>query len=97
VNVTYPYNVVITKLTYPYDLGEPEKQHFLDKFKALRPGQPYKAVVELLGAPHMQTKISAMEHDRSFGIRLDYYVKKQDDGVNEKFDQSVTLDFDNDA
>ena len=94
--VTYPYNVVITKLNFPYEMGEAEKQHFLDKFKTLRQGEPYKEVVELLGPPYRQQRISAMEHARPLGIRLIYYVKKLDNGVNVKFDQFVSLEFDND-
>jgi len=72
-----------------------EKKAFFDKVKALRREKTYAEVVQLLGPPYSQEAISAKEHDRPLGTCLCYYVRKLSDGVNEKYDQSVDLNFDN--
>jgi hypothetical protein len=50
----YPYNKVITKLAYPYEMGAKERKAFVNKLKALRPGDSYEAVIKLLGPPYIQ-------------------------------------------
>ena len=84
------------EITYPYEMLPGVKFAFFAKIKALRRGETRANVVRLVGPPDTQYNISAKEHNRPLGTRLCYYVKKLDTGVNEKYDQSVSIDFDND-
>jgi outer membrane protein assembly factor BamE (lipoprotein component of BamABCDE complex) len=77
-------------------MGEAEKKAFFEKLETVRRRESYDEVVKVLGSPFSQNAISAKKHDRPLGTRLTYYVRKLGDGVNERYDQSVTLDFDND-
>ena len=96
-NAAYPFNAVIDKPPYPYEMSAEGKREFLKKVNTLRHGQPYEAIVKLLGPPYIQQVISAKEHERPLGTRIYYYLKKLDDGVNENFDQYICLGFDNDT
>jgi len=93
--VTYPYNEVITKLTYPYEMSTAEKKRLIESLKTMRPGEPYKAAVKLLGPPFIQQLRGPKEGDAITGSTVEYYVKKIGDGVSMN-DQFVDLNFDND-
>jgi outer membrane protein assembly factor BamE (lipoprotein component of BamABCDE complex) len=83
-------------MAYPYEISEAGKKMFTDRLVKLRVGDKCTKVVTLLGPPFSQEPIAAKEHDKPLGMRVTYYFKKKGDGVNERYDQSVTLDFDND-
>lgn len=82
-------------MAYPYEMTSDRKKAFVEGIKSLHAGQSSNEVVKLLGHPDSQYTISAKEHDRPLGRRFVYYLKKKGDGVNEEYDQSVSLDFDN--
>jgi hypothetical protein len=81
------------KLTYPYEMNRTERTRFLGKLAALYRGETYEEVVKVLGPPFSQDKISAKENERPLGIRLHYYMKKLGNGMNERFDYCVSLNF----
>jgi hypothetical protein len=83
-----------TPKAYPYEMAAERKTAFLEGVRTLRSGQQLNEVVRLLGPADRQYTISAKEHDRPLGERITYYLRKKGDGVNEHFDQSVSVDFD---
>ena len=93
-NTIYPSNTVITQLTYPYRMSDLDKSSILRNLALLSIGDEYSTVVRVMGPPYIQKEISAKEHGRILGIRLVYYIEKNDSGVNEKLDKSITFEFD---
>ena len=89
----YPYDQVITALAYPYHMGAAEREAFIAKLQALRPGDSYEAVVKLLGPPYIQQIHAPKESEEVTRTSLSYYLTKATDGFSQA-DRCVYLDFD---
>ena len=95
IKTNLPYESILWKITYPFEMGDEEKNKFLGTLKTLKPGDEYDTVVRFLGRPYSQHLIAGKEPRAPVrGISLTYYLKKPGDGVNDKYDHNISLDFD---
>lgn len=85
------------EMPYPYNMSQGEKEQFLKRVRTLRAGEAYEVVLNALGPPYSESAIQAKGPNSPVrGTSIKYYLRKLGRGVNDKYDQCVSLNFDND-
>ena len=84
------------KARQPYfRISEGQRQVFVDKVQQVKIGDTRQSVESLLGKPDFDILTGKKEKPQATGRRVRYYVTMYEkDGVNERFDESVTFRFD---